>query len=371
MVNVIFYEIIQRNEYNLQKLVDCLSNYFQDNMQGLIINDYDDFFLNATYWYKKKQKSYQFNVEKKDFDIVETEIIEVVDFGIELKHKQLLIFGNKQMAQRIITMISIVSKAIKTQDYFIEQPTKTKEGACLQLSYIRKLPGRNRLLEEERRYLRLNIRKITNEEVVVDVRQQSATDSKNALGFIEKIAQSDENIGIRHINLEMLSSKNKVEFFDRIAAYKFKVWDLKTITGITVKQGLLDESEEEDIIVEDGEHASTLTGISQAVLNGSGLRSNEFVQESIKKGYYISAMRYRYTHKTDITEFAIVLSFKNQDLRVDIDKTYYEEDDGRIYVQPLIKTEQNEIIIAFQDVAYKVYNELISEQLVESTKLKS
>lgn len=262
-------------------------------------------------------------------------------------------------------------KAIKTQDYFIEQPTKTKEGACLQLSYIRKLPGRNRLLEEERRYLRLNIRKITNEEVVVDVRQQSATDSKNALGFIEKIAQSDENIGIRHINLEMLSSKNKVEFFDRIAAYKFKVWDLKTITGITVKQGLLDESEEEDIIVEDGEHASTLTGISQAVLNGSGLRSNEFVQESIKKGYYISAMRYRYTHKTDITEFAIVLSFKNQDLRVDIDKTYYEEDDGRIYVQPLIKTEQNEIIIAFQDVAYKVYNELISEQLVESTKLKS
>lgn len=62
-----------------------------------------------------------------------------------------------------------------------------------------------------------------------------------------------------------------------------------------------------------------------------------------------------------------VLSFKNQDLRVDIDKTYYE-DDGRIYIQPLIKSEQNEIIIAFQDIAYKVFGELINEQLQESKK---
>lgn len=130
MVNVIFYEIIQRNEYNLQKLVDCLSNYFQDNMQGLIINDYDDFFLNATYWYKKKQKSYQFNVEKKDFDIVETEIIEVVDFGIELKHKQLLIFGNKQMAQRIITMISIVSNNAYSITELVIDIEKLVEKLC-------------------------------------------------------------------------------------------------------------------------------------------------------------------------------------------------------------------------------------------------
>ncbi|MFR5582656.1 MAG: hypothetical protein ACLTLQ_01295 [[Clostridium] scindens] len=154
----------------------------------------------------------------------------------------------------------------------------------------------------------------------------------------------------------------------QLRAYSFKLWQLKTITGITVKQGLLDEDEEEDgIVLEDNEESSTLTGISQAVLNGNGLRSNEFVQESIKKGYYITAMKYRYEHKMDTTEFAVVLSFKNQDLRVDIDKTYYE-DDGRIYIQPLIKSEQNEIIIAFQDIAYKVFGELINEQLQESKK---
>ena len=203
-------------------------------------------------------------------------------------------------------------------------------------------------------------------EVVVDVRQQSAIDSKNAVGFIEKIAKADEGIKLKHINLEMLSNKNKVEFFDRIAAYTFKLWQLKTITGITVKQGLSDEDDEdEEVVVEENEGASTLTGISQAVLNGNGLRSNEFVQESIEKGYYITAMKYRYEHRMDMTEFAVVLSFKNKDLRVDIDKTYYE-DDGKIYVQPLIKSEQDEIIVEFQDVAYRVFNELINEQLEES-----
>lgn len=260
-------------------------------------------------------------------------------------------------------------KAIKSEDYFIEQPVKSDDGksAYVQFSYIRKLPGRNKFLESERRYLRLNIRKVSHSEVVIDIRQQSAIDSKSAVGFIEKISKADEGIKLKHINLEMLSTKNKVEFFDRIAAYSFKFWQLKTITGITVKQGMLDEDDEDDMIIEDGEESSTLTGISQAVLNGNGLRSNEFVQESINKGYYIKAMKYRYEHRMDVTEFAVLLSFKNEDLRVDIDKTYYE-DEGKIYIQPLIRTEQNEIIVAFQDVAYKVYQELLNEQAKEMSQ---
>lgn len=201
--------------------------------------------------------------------------------------------------------------------------------------------------------------------MIIDIRQQSSIDSKNAVGFIEKLAQAGEGINVKHINLEMLTTKNKVEFFDRIAAYTFKLWQLKTITGITVKQGQLDENEDEEEVVVDEEDSSTLTGISQAVLNGSGLRTNEFVQESIKKGYYISAMKYRYEHKIDTTEFAIILSFKNQDLRVDIDKTY-NEDEGRIYVQPLVKSEQNEIVIEFQNVANKIFDELIKEQSKET-----
>lgn len=252
-------------------------------------------------------------------------------------------------------------KAVKTEEFVIEKPVRTDDGAYIQFSYFRKLPGRNKFLEYEKRYLRMNIRKVSQTEVIVDIRQQSSVDTKNAIGFIQKLSKGEDLLYVKHINLELLSSKNKIEFFDRIAAYNFKFWQLKTITGITVKQGVIDEDDEDEIVVEESDEESTLSGISQAVLNGSGLRSNEFVQESIKKGYYISAMRYRYEHRTDTTEFAVVMSFKNQNLRVDIDKTYFE-DEGKIYIQPLIRSEQNEIIINFQNVAYKVFNELLIEQ---------
>ena len=56
------------------------------------------------------QKSYRFNPEKRDFDIIEEEIVSIADFGVEIEDKKLLVFGNKQMAQRIITLISVVSE---------------------------------------------------------------------------------------------------------------------------------------------------------------------------------------------------------------------------------------------------------------------
>lgn len=58
----------------------------------------------------------------------------------------------------------------------------------------------------------MNIRKISDREVVIDIRQQSSTDSKNALKFIETISKGDSTLNLRHINLELLNGKNKIEF---------------------------------------------------------------------------------------------------------------------------------------------------------------
>ena len=62
------------------------------------------------FWQKKIQKSHRFNPERRDFDIIEEEIVSIADFGVEIEDKKLLVFGNKQMAQRIITLISVVSE---------------------------------------------------------------------------------------------------------------------------------------------------------------------------------------------------------------------------------------------------------------------
>lgn len=255
-------------------------------------------------------------------------------------------------------------KTVRNDVYNVEKPVKIGENAYIQFSYTRKLPGRNRLLQDEKRYLKMNIRKKSNDEAVIDIRQQSSIDSRSAIEFMERLIKPENGLNLCHINLEMLITKNKVEFFDKIAAYHFKCWQLKTITGITVKRGELDDDEEEEEMLDEEENFSTLTGISQAVLNGNGLRSNEFVQESLKKGYYISAMKYRYEHQIDAKEFAIVICFRKQDLRVEIDKTYLD-DEGKIYVQPLLREEQSEIVIAFQDVAYRIYCDLLNNQKSE------
>ena len=166
-----------------------------------------------------------------------------------------------------------------------------------------------------------------------------------------------------HVNLEVLTDKNKVEFFDRIAVAAFPNWRLKTITSITVQRGSWkDEGEEETEEITDYDNPTgTLAGISQAVLNGNGLRSNAFVQGSLDQGYIISAMKYRYECTKEAGEFVVSISSRGKDLRVDVDKSYCDED-GRLFIQPFPRVLQDEIIQLFQNASNDVFYGLCKEQ---------
>ena len=81
-------------------------------------------------------------------------------------------------------------------------------------------------------------------------------------------------------------------------------------------------------------------------------------------------MKYRYSCKYEAGEFIISISCKGQDLRVDIDKSYCEED-GKLYVQPFPKSQQDEIIKDFQNAANKVFYDLLEKQApVDSPQAK-
>lgn len=110
MINVILFSLAQNNDYSLKRLVDDLEMVTQDDTQGIHVQEYDDTFLKATYWQKKYRKGYRYNIEIKDFEVVEEEIVNIADFGIQIFEGKLLVFGNKQMAQKIITIIGIASK---------------------------------------------------------------------------------------------------------------------------------------------------------------------------------------------------------------------------------------------------------------------
>lgn len=44
MTNIIIYNIVEKNEYHLQKLVEGFDDFFQDDVQGIVINEYSEFF---------------------------------------------------------------------------------------------------------------------------------------------------------------------------------------------------------------------------------------------------------------------------------------------------------------------------------------
>ena len=256
----------------------------------------------------------------------------------------------------------IRSSAFK--EYYVDQPTKSDGVLAVRMTYKRKLPGKNKLIQEETRHVNIRIQRKNETEVSVDIRQTSSFDAQRALEILEKVVGNSDETGVylSHVNLETLTDRNKVAFFDQLSAYSFNDYRLKTITGITVKKSSL--SDEDDIdaeVIEDDEASGALEGISQAVLNGNGLRSNSFVQNSLEQGYYITTMRYRYICVQEAGEFIVSISSKGKDLRVDIDKSY-ADDDGRLYIQPFPKFLQDEIIQKFQQAANYIYAELQQQQ---------
>ena len=260
-------------------------------------------------------------------------------------------------------------KAQPFRSFSIDQPIKTtNEELTVSFSYVRNLPGKNRLIDSEKRSVKINIRKRDANNVSIDIRHASSFDAKNALELLDKIvapiddSTNDSDVNLSHVNLGILTDKNRVAFFDKLSAHIFNAWRLKTITSITVQRGTwADDENEAEEITDDSDPTGTLAGINQAVLNGSGLRSNSFVQSSLEQGYIISAMKYRYECTKEAGEFIVGISSRSKDLRVDIEKSYCDED-GKLYIQPFPRSQQDEIIQLFQNAANSVFLELCNEQ---------
>ncbi len=257
------------------------------------------------------------------------------------------------------------------QGYIIEHPIKNNSELLINMSYKRKLPGKNKLIQEETRFIKIAIRNTDKNSVSIDIRQPSSFDTQKAIDILKKIVGEDSDIPVylSHLNLDLLTDKNKVTFFDKLSTFSFSNWRLKTVTGITVrKSNIVGDEDIDSEVNDDNGEAGTLAGINQAVLNGNGLRSNEFVQKSLDQDYYISSMKYRYTCTQEAGEFIIGISSKGENLRVDMEKSYCDED-GTLYIQPFPKKQQDEIICLFQKATNDIFYELISEQKKKNTAI--
>lgn len=246
------------------------------------------------------------------------------------------------------------------------------EKIFFQLKYILSKPGRMELISTQIRNINVIISKKSNKQAVIDVRQATSSEMKEISRFLEEATKKDQSVTTTHINLNKLTNENKVAFFDEFNKMKFQGWRFQTVTKVELKKSQdyddetkeLDEENESDSI-------ANLQGISSAILNGTSIRNNSFVQECLDNNFYVSVMGYKFENLSDLVEAVVEINFKYDDLKIDICKTYeYDNDAEDLRLHPLIMSMQEEILQMFQNAAYKKYNEILKKQLKESVTKK-
>lgn len=79
---------------------------------------------------------------------------------------------------------------------------------------------------------------------------------------------------------------------------KFRGWRFVTVTQIEPKKYENDETEE--LSDEEDSAIANLQGITSAILNGTSIRNNSFVQEYLTNNFYVTTMGYRFENLEDL-----------------------------------------------------------------------
>jgi len=248
---------------------------------------------------------------------------------------------------------------------------------ALQYSFSKPQKGRFKLAGTKEVTLDVSVAPLSDGQYKVSIRHEGMSESNqfvSLLGEMVKPSPEEKIFSVRRITLDSLHKTHKVDFFDNYGAYMHKDWSLIDITNVTVNKSLAvdDEDSDEDSTIEIGENepSGRLSGISSAVLSGIGLRNNDFVKECMTQNFIFSSMRYKWRHKKFPTTMEIDVTFRQTDLKINVIKTLVTEDDGIDYRTQLPADEQDAHIDYFQNIAYKVYSELLIKQRGEVEALK-
>lgn len=236
----------------------------------------------------------------------------------------------------------------------------------LQYAIIR--PGRNEFISTQYKTTDIIVTKVADKKALIDVRQVSSAEMKEINKFLAEATKNDIMVNTRHISLQVLTDENKVAFFDEFVKKKFLGWRFVTVTKVALKKCDTIEGEEiEEVGEDEGDSLASLQGITSAILNGTSIRNNSFVQDCLQNGFYITTMGYKFQDMTDLREVVIEVNFKYDDLKIDICKTYeYDSEVNELRLHPAMIDVQEEILRLFQKTAYELYSEILERQRTQN-----
>lgn len=240
----------------------------------------------------------------------------------------------------------------------------SNEQISLKLEYSIVRPGRIEFISNQKKITEIFISKKGKDKALLDVRQASAGEMKEINKFLDEATKKDGLVSPSHITLKKLTNENRIAFFDEFVKIKFPGWRFVTVTKVELKKYEADEISE--LNEEEESDTQNLQGITSAILNGTSIRSNSFVQECLKNDFYVSTMGYKFENLSDLMEVVIEINFKYDDVKIDICKTYeYDNDAEAIRLHPLVYGVQEDILTMFQSSAYEKYTEILERQIKE------
>ncbi|HII4471076.1 TPA: hypothetical protein ACY4SJ_002564 [Clostridium perfringens] len=253
---------------------------------------------------------------------------------------------------------------IKSLKYKIEDIHKDKEGNLhIRMSYDKRCKGKAELIKNQTRELNIKIEKRDKEKsLLVDIRQKDNSDLKEFDVFINSLNKIDGDsdlFNIEYLTLDKLLKENKIKFFDELIKYNHTNWKLEDIKGVDFKKNEIDVDDEQEEVVS----SDDLAGINSAIFKGSSIRDSGIVKKFEEQGFYFTSMKFKYVYNTTVESFIIDVNFKGTDnIKIDILKTYEKDENERDLITVLPVSEQEKIILAFQEASYNVYNKLINSQ---------
>lgn len=262
--------------------------------------------------------------------------------------------------------------SFRESKYSLMAIVRDGDNILVKLRYALSRPGRNAFISTQYKETEIKINKMSKCEVLVDVRQASSSEMKDFNRVLESQNKKYSSFSAKHISLQVLTNENRVAFFDEFVKKKFAGWRFETVTKIELKkyEGT-DDEETKELDGEEEETLKNLQGITSAILNGTSIRNNSFVQECLDNNFYVSTMGYKFESMADLRAVVVEINFKYDDLKIDICKTYeYDSDVEDLRLHPSEYSVQEAILSMFQKGAYEKYSEILERQKKEALEIK-
>jgi len=258
-------------------------------------------------------------------------------------------------------------------------PTRGDSGLLnIHFEYERVIPGRVELMQRVESQVDLVLESIGDTQWRVVCYPQANQDVKRIQELFEQMARGGYEAYT--ISLEPFSREERIRFFDDLLQHYSRdgEWILEQVTEITIRRPTADTGDDLRLDGEDSESAGFINdqeieevdreyvrSITQAILQGRNLRTNKFVQDCEKQGFYFLAMTLELSNRQTPEVVQVMIRFKLSPQMFEVIlRTMAERDEKGERAVTVPYHRQREILRECWDTSHKVWHRIRDKTFV-------